>query len=90
LERGFAEGFTVVPPVYIHPTAKIDAAVIGPYATLDADVVVRSAVVRNVIVDAGATIENCVVDNSLIGEKATIAGRARVLFVGDNSRVDVG
>jgi glucose-1-phosphate thymidylyltransferase len=90
LERSLAEGFTVVPPVYIHPTATIDAAVIGPYATLDAGVVVRNAVVRNSIVDIGATIEDCVLENSLIGEKAVVAGRGKALFVGDNSKVEVG
>jgi glucose-1-phosphate thymidylyltransferase len=90
LERGFAEGFTVVPPVYIHPTAKIESSVIGPYATIDAQVTVRNAVLSNVIIDAGATVENCLLDHALVGEKASVSGRAKTLFVGDNSRVDVG
>jgi glucose-1-phosphate thymidylyltransferase len=90
LERGYSEGFTVVPPVYIHPEARIEAAVIGPYATIDAGVSIENAVVRNSIVDSGATIENCILDGSLIGEKATISGRGKALFIGDNSVVDLG
>jgi glucose-1-phosphate thymidylyltransferase len=89
LERSYAEGFTVVPPVYIHPSARIDASVIGPYATLDADVTVRNAVVSNVIVDTGATIEHCVLGHALVGEKASVVGRAKAMFVGDNSKVEV-
>ena len=89
LERGYGEGFTVVPPVYIHPEARVEAAVIGPYTTLDAGVMVRNAVVRNSIVDSGATIEDCILDGALVGEKAQISGRGKALFVGDNSVVDL-
>ena len=90
LERSFADGFTVVPPVYIHPTADIEAAVIGPYATVEAGVKVRNAVIRDSIIDPGAHIQDCVLDNALIGENARVIGRGRALFVGDDSTVDLG
>lgn len=90
LERSYNEGFTVVPPVYIHPEAKVEAAVIGPYASIDAGVTISNAIVRNSIVDNGAEIENCILDGALIGEKARISGRAKAMFVGDNSVVDLG
>lgn len=89
LERGYGEGFTVVPPVYIHPEARIEAAVIGPYATIDAGVTIENAVVRNSIVDSGAMIDNCVLDGALVGENAKISGRGKALFVGDNSVVEL-
>ncbi len=85
LERSLSEGFTVIPPVYIHESADIDASVIGPYAHIDANVVVRQAVIRNSIVDPGAQIENCVLENALVGEKARLVGRPLTLFVGDNA-----
>lgn len=89
IERSYAEEFMVVPPVYLHPTARIANSVIGPYATLEAGVVVRDSIVRNSIVDSGAVLENVIVENSLIGENAEVSGRARKLFVGDNARVDL-
>ena len=89
LERSYAEGFTVLPPVYIHPDAQIDGAVIGPFATLEQGVVVRSAVIRNSIVDQGARIENAVLDGALVGEEAEVTGRGTALFVGDNSSVEL-
>jgi glucose-1-phosphate thymidylyltransferase len=87
LERSYAEGFTVVPPVYIHPTAIIDAAVIGPYATIEAGVTVRHAIVRNSIIDPGAHVENCILDNALVGERAQVNGEGRELFIGDDAIV---
>jgi glucose-1-phosphate thymidylyltransferase len=90
LERSYSEGFTVIPPVYIHPTAEIEAAVIGPYASIDADVRITNAVVRNSIIDTGAEIDNCVLESALVGEMAKVSGRGKALFVGDNSFVDLG
>lgn len=90
LERSYAEEFMVLPPVYIHPSARIENSVIGPFASLDEGVVIRDSVVRNSIVDRGAHVEGVVLDRSLIGEEAEVAGRPRRLFVGDNSRVDIG
>jgi glucose-1-phosphate thymidylyltransferase len=90
LERGFSDGFTVVPPVYIHPAADIEAAVIGPYATIEAGVTIRNAIVRNSIIDPGATIQDCVLDNALIGENARVIGQGKAIFVGDDSSVNVG
>lgn len=87
IERSYAEEFMVVPPVYLHPTARVENSLIGPYTTLEADVVVRDAIVRNSIVDRGAVLENVIVDGSLIGENAEVTGRAQKLFVGDNARV---
>jgi len=90
LERSYSDGFSVVPPVYLHPTADVESAVIGPYATIEAGVKIRNAVVRNSIIDIGAIINNCVLEDALIGENATVTGRGKALFVGDNSDVEVG
>jgi len=90
LERSYADEFTVVPPVFIHPSAEIEAAVIGPYASIDAHVKVSSAVVRNSIIDAGAQIHNCVLEGALIGESSRVVGRSKSLFVGDDSNVELG
>lgn len=90
LERGFVDGFVVLPPVYLHPSAEIEASVIGPYASIDAGVKIKNAIVRNSIVDPGAEIANCILDSTLVGENARVIGRPKALFVGDNSTVEVG
>ncbi len=90
LERGYSDGFTVVPPVYIHPDADIEAAVIGPFASIDKGVRIRNAVIRNSIIDPGATIVDCILDQALVGENARVSGQGQALFVGDNSTVEIG
>ena len=89
IERSYAEDFTVLPPVYIHPEARVEASVIGPYATLEAGVEISNAIVRNSIIDRGAIVQNAILDGALIGEEAEINGRAKSLFVGDNSIVEL-
>lgn len=90
LERSLGEGFTVIPPVYIHDSAEIEASVIGPYTHIDAHVTIKNAVISRSIIDARARLENCVLDNALIGEQAQVTGRGKALFVGDNASVDLG
>lgn len=89
LERSFAEGFTVIPPIYLHPEADIEGAVVGPHVSIGANVVVRNSVIRNSIVESGSSITDVVLDGALIGEKARIMGRSKALFVGDNSQVEL-
>jgi len=90
LERGYADGYAVVPPVYIHPTADIEASVIGPYATIEAEVTVRNAIIRSSIIEPGVLIRDCVLENALVGENSEVIGQSKAIFVGDNSSVDVG
>ena len=90
IERGFVDSFAVVPPVFVHPTAEISESVIGPYASVEANAKITNSVVRNSIIDPGAVISNCVLENTLVGENAQVSGRAKSLFVGDNSKVEIG
>jgi glucose-1-phosphate thymidylyltransferase len=90
LERSFSENFTLIPPVYLHESAILEAAVIGPYASIGAGVTVTNAVIRNSIIDQGAVVDSCVLDGALVGENATVTGRTKSLFIGDNSSVEIG
>lgn len=87
IERGYGEGFTVVPPVYIHEDAEIEASVIGPFAHIDAGAKISNAVIRNSIIDPNTEVSDAVLDNALVGEDAQVVGKALKLFVGDKSQV---
>lgn len=89
IERGYGEGFTVVPPVFIAESAEISNSVIGPYAHIDAGAVVKDSIVRNSVIDPNATVDNTILDHALVGENATVKGRSQKLFVGDKSIVDL-
>lgn len=97
LENGHANGdpskfpeTVIVPPVYIHPSAKIERSVIGPYATIAADVEVRDSIVRDSIVDEDSVIQDTMLDQSLIGKRASVVGQFHRVNVGDASSLDFG
>jgi len=82
-------GITIVPPVYIHPSAIIHASVIGPYASISAACEISNSIIRNSIVEEGAVIKEMILENSLIGRNATIEGRAEQMNIGDNSWIEI-
>ncbi len=80
-------GLAIIPPVYIHPSAVVEASVIGPHATIGRDARVRRSVIADSIIDPGATVTDCVLRDAIIGENATVAGPAQALILGDDSSV---
>ena len=80
-------GIAIIPPVYIHPSAIIEASVIGPHATIGRDARVSGAVIAASIIEAGATVVDCVLRDSVIGENATVIGAAQALILGDDSKM---
>ncbi len=81
------EGIVVVPPVYLDPTADIEASVIGPHVSIGPECVIRRSLIRDSIVDAGSHILDTSLSASLIGRDARVTGRDRSLNVGDSSEI---
>lgn len=95
LENGHASaaqapGVTIVPPVYVHPSAVLEGATIGPYASIGANVRVRNATVRDSIIDDHTTIENACLEHSLVGRNVTILGATGQVTLGDDSSISLG
>jgi glucose-1-phosphate thymidylyltransferase len=82
-----AENFVVVPPVNIHPTARIKHSVIGPHATVAAHCRVEGSIIRDSILDEGAVVQDALLAESLIGRDAKVGGRFRAFNVGEASEV---
>jgi glucose-1-phosphate thymidylyltransferase len=77
----------LVPPVYVHPSATIENAVIGPYVTVAENAVVKDAMVRNSILGQGAEVRAALVEESLVGNNAEIVGQFQRFNVGDSSEI---
>jgi glucose-1-phosphate thymidylyltransferase len=86
-EQAKCDSCVIVPPVYIHPSAKLDHSIIGPYATIGPDCRITRSIIRNSIIDAGAQIEETMLDQSLIGKEAVVSSRYRRFNVGDSAVV---
>lgn len=77
----------IVPPVNIHPSARIEHSVVGPYVTIGQDCHIMRSIIRDSIIDAGAVIEESMMDQSLVGKEAVVKGRYRQFNVGDSAMV---
>ncbi|MBL0348253.1 hypothetical protein [Candidatus Villigracilis affinis] len=82
----------IVPPVFIHPTAEVDSAVIGPYVSIGANCKISAAVIQDSIIEEGTQIKRAALKRSLIGSNCHIEGQtdkeeASSLNIGDNSSV---
>jgi len=81
-------GYLVVPPVHIAPTAIIQNSVIGPYATISDCCHITGSIIRDSIIDEDAHIQDATLDQSLVGKGAVGKSNYRKLNVGDSSSVD--
>jgi glucose-1-phosphate thymidylyltransferase len=81
------ERAVLVPPVYVHPSARIENAVIGPYVTLAEDAIVQDAMVRDSILGQGAEVRAALIEGSLVGNNAEIVGQFQRFNVGDSSEI---
>jgi glucose-1-phosphate thymidylyltransferase len=80
---------TVIPPVYVHPSADVRTSVIGPHASIGANCTVNNSVIRDSILEEHARTDDIVLDKSLIGQNACVQGHPRSFNVGDNSEISL-
>lgn len=78
-------GVTIVPPVFIHPSAHIEASVIGPHVSIGAECTLKRAIVSNSIIDEGSEIEDIAIEASLLGRHVSLHGTPLHLNLGDQS-----
>lgn len=88
-EAALREGITIIPPVFIHPSAKVEASVIGPHVSISLDCEVSGCIIRNSILDDGAGVTDSVLFGSFIGRHAKVEGNPRTVNIGDNSSVQI-
>jgi len=86
-EAAKRSGITIIPPVFIHPSAKVETSVIGPHVSVGPDCEVNSCVIRNTILDEGSEVTNSVMDSSFIGRDAKVEGHPTKVNIGDDSSV---
>jgi glucose-1-phosphate thymidylyltransferase len=80
------ENVTFLPPVFIHPTAKVEASVIGPHASIAANCKVQSSIIRDSIIEKDTEIKDAILEHSLVGQGVYIHRLAESMNLGDHSR----
>ncbi len=79
------EGSVVIPPVNIHPSAKVSNSVLGPHLSLGEGAVVKGSILRDSIIGSGTHIEDSLLDSSLIGHNVKISGQTGQFKLSDDS-----
>jgi len=76
---------TVLPPVNIHPDAKVEESIIGPYVSIGESAVIQRSIIRNSIVEHGASISQEIIEDSIIGCRTILSGKPKTMNIGDDS-----
>ncbi|HEX9011958.1 MAG TPA: sugar phosphate nucleotidyltransferase [Anaerolineaceae bacterium] len=84
-EASAREGVVVIPPVYIHPSAVVTAAVIGPNVSLGESTTIQNSIVRNSIIEGGAQVTDSYLEGSLLGRDVIVRGNPTHLNLGDQA-----
>jgi glucose-1-phosphate thymidylyltransferase len=84
------EGCVMVPPVYVHPGAKVVRSVIGPNVSISEGSVVTDSVITNSIIGSNCTIDKMILDDSLVGHDVTLKGKSQILNIGDSTEITSG
>ncbi len=78
-------GVTVVPPVFVHPSAVVESSVIGPNVSIGPDCVVKQTIIKDSILEEGTTVEQMILEHSLLGRNVQLHGQSLRLNLGDQS-----
>lgn len=81
------DSVVVIPPVYVHPSAKVINSILGPHVSLGANCRVESSVIRDSILEDDSQATDVILERSLLGRHAQISRRAGEINAGDHSIV---
>ena len=88
-EAKHGDQVSIVPPVYIHPSAQVRASVIGPHVSIGADCKIENAILRNCILEKEVEVSHSILEDSLLGVQVKVQGHSSSLNIGDNSSVKI-
>jgi len=81
--------FQAVPPVFVHPSARIRNAVVGPFVSIGAECQIQNCLVKNSIFEDQARADGVILEDSLIGRNAELQGRWKIINAGDDTKLTV-
>ncbi len=77
----------IIPPVFIHPSAKVKTSIIGPYVSLGAGCKVNHSIVQDSILEDEAQVTGVILEKSMVGRCAQLSRRPGIVNAGDNTNV---
>jgi glucose-1-phosphate thymidylyltransferase len=83
------EGCVIIPPVFIHPSARVNHSVIGPYASIGRHCEINDSIIRDSVINRNSILKNAVLEGSIVGDSVELTGQFQRLNIGDNSMIDL-
>ena len=84
-DNGAFDDNIIIPPVFIHPEARVNTSIIGPFVSIAAGSIIHNSTIKDSILSQGAHITNAQLDGSLLGYDVVINGMKGKFNLGDNS-----
>ena len=80
----------VIPPVFIHDSARIVNSVIGPNVSVGADADISGSVISDSIINDRVVVEHSLLAGSILGEDSIVRDSPRRLNLGGFSELEMG
>lgn len=80
----------IVPPVFIHDSAKIQCSVVGPNVSIGAEAEIRGSIVSDSIINRRVVVEHALLQGSILGESSVVRDSPRKLNLGGFSQLEMG
>jgi len=77
----------IVPPVFVHPSARVHGSIIGPDVSIGAGCQVEHSIIQDSILEDHAQASGVILDHSLVGRRAVLRRRSAEVNVGDSTVV---
>lgn len=84
-EPGTYDDNVIIPPVFIHPDARVNTSIIGPYVSIAAGSIISNSTIKDSILSQGVHITGSNLEGSLLGYDVVINGMKGKFNLGDNS-----
>lgn len=75
----------IIPPVFIHPEARVNGSIIGPFVSIGTGSLIHNSMIKDSILSDGAHITNAQLEGSLLGHDVVVNGMKGKFNLGDNS-----
>lgn len=83
------ENVVLIPPVDLGDDVELNDCIVGPYVSIDDGSRIDRSIVRDSIIGRSTAIETVNIEGSLVGDNATVSGKATQLNIGDNSTLEL-
>jgi len=80
-----SEETRIIPPVFIHPSARVSRSVIGPNTSIGEKSVIEGSIIKDSILGSRVQVANSMLNTSLLGHDVKVDGIIGKFNLGDDS-----